>query len=294
MHLQILIILIIIILLTLFYYLYNKSKKEIPKIIWTFWHDENIPDIVIKCINTWKKYNPKYDIIILNKTNLSNYLPDVDFSKIKHIESIQRFSDMVRLHILAKYGGIWSDASIICLKSYDSWIPYMKKLNDCELVGFYIDGLTLPELKYKSPVIENWFFACEPNSEIVNDWLNEFLKISNFDSVEQYIDDVKSRGINLQRINIPEYLSMHVALQTILQNPNKKYKYNLLKAEDTALKHLVKNDWNGEKSINNLLECGNKNTNFKCDIFDTAIIKLRGGERNELEKQDYSYFLENI
>jgi mannosyltransferase OCH1-like enzyme len=37
----------------------NNDKNMIPKKIWTFWNGE-IPNVVNKCINTWKKYNPEY------------------------------------------------------------------------------------------------------------------------------------------------------------------------------------------------------------------------------------------
>jgi hypothetical protein len=246
-----------------------ETNTNIPKKIWTYWDNDNLPDIIVKCIDTWKKQNPNYEIIVLSKQNLSKYLPDVDFSKIKHIDSATRFSDMVRLHVLAKYGGIWSDASIICLKPYDSWIPNMQSKSNAEFVGFYIDGFTLPQFKEKSPVIESWFLACVKDSRIVNDWLNEFL----------------------QKINSPVYLSIHVACQKILQNGlNKPYSFELLKAEDTAYKYLIQNDWNSQNAVKNIINCAKSKANKKnCSFLDSPIIKLRSNERNEIEKIDYSF-----
>jgi hypothetical protein len=268
-----------------------ETNTNIPKKIWTYWDNDNLPDIIVKCIDTWKKQNPNYEIIVLSKQNLSKYLPDVDFSKIKHIDSATRFSDMVRLHVLAKYGGIWSDASIICLKPYDSWIPNMQSKSNAEFVGFYIDGFTLPQFKEKSPVIESWFLACVKDSRIVNDWLNEFLRISDFDTVEKYVESVKDEGVDLQKINSPVYLSIHVACQKILQNGlNKPYSFELLKAEDTAYKYLIQNDWNSQNAVKNIINCAKSKANKKnCSFLDSPIIKLRSNERNEIEKIDYSF-----
>jgi len=265
------------------------NNKTIPKKVWTFWDKEELPDLVEKCIQTWKTYNPDYSIIVLNKSNLHEYLPDVDFTKIKHvIDSPARYSDMVRLYILSKYGGIWSDSSIICLKPYDSWIPHLQKENNCDFIGFYIDSFTLPEYKKHSPIIESWFFGCSENNILIKDWLNEFLKISNYDTILQYIDSLKEDGVNIQNINIPEYLTIHVSLQKVLQKgPNKPYNFGLLKAEDTAFKFLNQNNWETSKAIQDLLYCKNKKIEHKCNFYNSPIIKLRGDERKKLEKKNY-------
>jgi len=278
---------------------HNKREEgfsiEIPKKIWTFWDNTDIPEVVQKCINTWKKQNPNYEITVVNKSNLSKYLPGVDFSKIKHIEnSPEKFSDMVRLHLLAKYGGIWSDASVICLKPYDSWIPDMQEGASAEFVGFYIDSFTLPQFKESSPVIENWFFACTTESKMVNDWLKEFLRISDYDTVQQYVDAVKAEGVNIQNISSPTYLSMHVACQKILQKgANRPYRFALLKAEDTAFKYLTQNEWDSKRAIQNILDCKDSTSGLdsikeNCKFLDSPIIKMRGVERKEIEKMDYS------
>lgn len=267
-----------------------ENSNKIPKKIWTYWDNESLPDVVEKCIQTWRKHNPEYTVIVLNKNNLKEYLPDIDFTKIKHItDSPQKYSDMVRLHTLSKYGGIWSDASIICLKSYDTWIPVLQEENNCDFIGFYIERFTLSEYKEYSPVIENWFFACSDNCIFVKDWLNEFLRINEFETVDEYVDLVVKEGVNIQNISGPVYLSMHVACQKILQQgPNKPYTFGLLKAEDTAFKYLTQNNWETNKAIQNLLDCKNEKTEMNCDFFNSPIIKLRGNDRAELEKENYN------
>jgi hypothetical protein len=270
----------------------NFGENPIPRKVWTFWDTPNPPTVVNECIQTWRKHNPNYDIVVLNKENLAQYLPEVDFSKIKHIhdKSPEKFSDMVRLHILAKYGGIWSDASIICLKSYDSWIHPLQEKKNSEFVGFYIDSFTLPEYKKESPVVENWFFACVPNSAFVKDWLNEFLRISDFSTIEEYVENVRSQGVNLQNISSTSYLSMHVACQKVLQKPDSNYRIELVKAEDTAFKYLTKNEWKTDQSVDNLLECKDPEKKREdCDFFNSPIIKMRGVERRELETRNYSF-----
>lgn len=297
-YIIIFLIVIICFLLNMYFFghtIENFQENNIPKKIWTFWDSPNPPKFVNECIQTWKKYNPDYEIILLNKENVSKYLPEVDFSKIKHIHgsSTEKFSDMVRLQVLAKYGGIWSDASILCLKPYDSWIPQLQEKKNAEFVGFYIDSFTLPEYKEKSPVIESWFFACVENCSLVKDWLNEFLKISDFNSLDEYVENVISRGVNIQNISIPSYLSIHVACQKVLQQPDAKYRFELLKAEDTAFNYLTKNGWKTNEAIRNLLECKEFPKKEDCDFLKSPIIKFRGDERREMETINYIRLFEN-
>ena len=263
----------------------NNDKNMIPKKIWTFWNGE-IPNVVNKCINTWKKYNPEYKITLLNKENLSQYLPDLDISNMKNIDSDARLSDIIRLNILAKEGGIWSDASIICLKPFD-WINDLHNKEDSEFVGFYIDSFTIPQYKDKSPVIESWFFACVPQSKFVCDWRDEFSKITNFNSINDYLNDLKSQSVNFQNIAMPNYLTIHISAQKVLQG-NKKYKLSLIKAEDDAFKYLTLNGWDSKKAIKNLVDCTNESikSTSSCSFLKGKIIKLRGDDRKELDRID--------
>jgi hypothetical protein len=261
---------------------YTTSSK-IPKIIWTFWDGE--PSVFInKCIKTWKKFNPDHEVNVLNKTNIKKYLPDINFTSLKHVERIQRYSDIVRLNILSKYGGIWMDASIICQKSFN-WIHDIQNKTGCEFIGYYIDGFTIKEFKEHAKVIESWFFACIPKSKIMVDWSNEFMKIQNYNKIGDYLDSVKSENVNFQNIPYPDYLTIHVSVQKILQKNKNKYNLHLLKAEDTAFSFMdtSKNPWDEEAGITSLL---NKNH------LDQPILKLTSNTRKIMEGRDYNPYFE--
>lgn len=261
----------------------DTRSSKIPKIIWTFWDGEP-SDFVNKCIKTWKKFNPDHEVNILNKTNIKKYLPDIDLTSLKHVEKIQRYSDIVRSNILSKYGGIWMDASIICQKSF-SWIHDIQNKTGCEFIGFYIDSFTINEFKEHAKVIENWFFACIPKSKFMVDWSNEFMKIQNYNKIEDYLDSLKSDNVNFQNIPYPDYLTMHVSAQKILQKNKNKYNLHLLKAEDTAFSFIdtSKNPWDEEAGITSLL---NKKH------LDQPILKLTGNTRRIMEGRDYNPYFE--
>ena len=87
------------------------EHNKVPKIIWAYW-DSDMPSIVKKCIDGWKKYNPDYNIIVLNKNNYKKYIdiPDDLLNNKNFNDSAARFSDLLRLFQLTEYGGIWIDS----------------------------------------------------------------------------------------------------------------------------------------------------------------------------------------
>ena len=97
----------------------RKHKSETSKKIFTMWIQgiENIPLIVKKTIESQKKYAEKfgYEFIFLDKNNIFNYiqLPEIIVEKYeKGIIDFIKFSDIVRVTLLAKYGGVWLDSTI--------------------------------------------------------------------------------------------------------------------------------------------------------------------------------------
>ena len=96
-----------------------EEKSETSKKIFTMWIQgiENIPLIVKKTIESQKKYAEKfgYEFIFLDKNNIFNYiqLPEIIVEKYeKGIIDFIKFSDIVRVTLLAKYGGVWLDSTI--------------------------------------------------------------------------------------------------------------------------------------------------------------------------------------
>ena len=85
------------------------------KNIYILWFQgfENSPDIIKKCVESWKHYNSDWNIILLDNNNLPNYLEldtYIDISS-KNIE-LCHISDIIRLILLQKYGGVWVATSI--------------------------------------------------------------------------------------------------------------------------------------------------------------------------------------
>ena len=258
-----------------------ESSSIIPNKIWSFWDTDGspVPSIVTMCIDSWKKHNPTYEIVLLNRTSLATYLPTVDFSMITRAhDSVRRFSDFVRLLILAEYGGFWIDSSIICHKPFD-WTHAVQKKQDVDFVGYYLDKFTVSNYKSFSPVIESWFFACVPKSPFVIAWRDEFMRTNQFSGVGAYLTAIERLGICLQKIDNPDYLLIHVCAQVIMQRNMTGYKITLFQAEFGAYKYLVDANWDTNNAVNLLVDPATAE-----NYFEIPIVKLRGNEREVLDK----------
>lgn len=99
----------------------------IPKIIHYCWlSDDPYPEKINKCIASWKKYLPDYEVV---KWDFNR----IDKSKFKWISDAfdnKRYAfaaDYVRVYALYHYGGIYLDSDVEVLRSFDELLnmPYL-------------------------------------------------------------------------------------------------------------------------------------------------------------------------
>lgn len=94
----------------------------IPKIIHYCWfgHNEK-PEIITKCIESWKKHCPDYQIIEWNESNFD--ISSNQYMKEAYDAKAWAFvSDVARLMIVYKYGGIYMDTDVELSSSLDDWL----------------------------------------------------------------------------------------------------------------------------------------------------------------------------
>ena len=252
-------------------------SSKIPNKIWSFWGGP-MNAVVEKSVDSWRHYNPEYDIVLLTKDNLHRYCSTNISSLPIAVENDTRYSDYVRVNVLSEHGGIWIDASCICHQSFN-WIHGIQRHTNCEYVGYYMEGNSDPNYLYRSPAIETWFFACIPNSKFMTNWKNEFMRINEFHSVDDYLDEVSSLGVSFQKYSMLNYLAINISAQYVFQNMTEfgPYSFYLMKAENTAFLPSYRNNWNDVKTIEDL-----KGENTHKEYHQQPMIKLMRGMRNEL------------
>ncbi len=92
------------------------DSGERNKTIWTCWlqGEQQAPVIVQKCLQSIRENNKDYKVVVIDETNLDNFVsfPDYIIEKYKKgIISRTHFSDLIRLELLDVYGGVWIDST---------------------------------------------------------------------------------------------------------------------------------------------------------------------------------------
>lgn len=269
---------LVVVLLSLFIVLYIRSvlfkSGPIPKIIWTYWDTPELPDFVRRCVEKWRRLHPSWDIRILTPETVGRYI-DEDIFKYKFADTKPRTSDFVRLHVLAKHGGVWADASIVPMEPFD-WVLDANRTGGYEFISYYRKAATT---KPQWPVIESWFFACVPGCQFVQDWRDELGRMNALDSEASYKPDVESRGVDIQGIPQPNYLNVYLSAQAVLQtkmSPEEiKEKIYVREADDGPFRHSTRNNWDPPGAMKWL--CG------KTPAEVPEMIKIYGLERDALK-----------
>lgn len=91
----------------------------IPKIIHYCWFGKGpMPDLAVKCIESWHKYMPDWEYILWNEDNfeVSSYLYTQEAYDAKKYAFV---SDVARLEALKKFGGVYFDVDFEVYKPFD-------------------------------------------------------------------------------------------------------------------------------------------------------------------------------
>ena len=87
-------------------------------IIWGYWHQgkENAPELIQKCFESVQNFEGDKNIVVLSFDTVKDYV-DIPQKYYDMVNSkkipIAIFSDIVRLYLLEKYGGMWIDSTIL-------------------------------------------------------------------------------------------------------------------------------------------------------------------------------------
>lgn len=96
------------------------SETRIPKIIHYCWFGgKTMPELALKCIESWKKYLPDYELRLWNEETF-----DLDmYPYAREAYDNRKFAfvtDVVRLWALEKFGGVYMDTDVEILRPLES------------------------------------------------------------------------------------------------------------------------------------------------------------------------------
>lgn len=209
----------------------------IPKKIHYCWFGKGEkPAIVNKCINSWKRYLPDYEIIEWNEENFD--VNKLIYTKEAYEAKKYAFvSDVARVNALYEQGGLYFDTDVIVYKSFD---PF---LNHSCVLGF-------EEGNY----VATSFMACEKGHKLMKEFCLLYDEISFYDEEGNIITGTNVS--KLTRLMIDKGLIRNNMLQNIdgivvfPQEFFSPYDYcNCIKqnTENTVCEHLFLVSWMSKK-----------------------------------------------
>lgn len=134
---------------------YDEIIPGLPKIIWICWFQgiEKLPFIVVEVIKSWIKLNPTWKVFLITNENVKN-ITGLEF---KDGQTLQARSDILRIKLLSKYGGVWADGTLMCMQPLDNWI--YKHISN-QFWMYHSNG------KYPC----SWFLVSSKKSALIQEW----------------------------------------------------------------------------------------------------------------------------
>lgn len=127
------------------------------------------PDSVKKCIDSWKKFLPDYQLVEWNEDNFN--IEKLQYTKEAYVAKKYAFvSDVARIEALYQYGGIYMDTDVEVLKTFTP----------------LLDARCILGMEEKGYVATS-FMAFEKEHPLVKQFLNLYENISFLDKNGQII-----------------------------------------------------------------------------------------------------------
>ncbi len=131
--------------------------------MWSLWLQgwDAAPEIVAACRRTWEALNPDWSFQPLTRKTLCTMLDDRTMRFVRERPDVppDALSDVVRIALLERFGGVWVDSTTYCLQPLDSW------LGDVATTGFF--AFDKPG---QDRMVSSWFLAATPANPIVKRW----------------------------------------------------------------------------------------------------------------------------
>lgn len=130
----------------------------IPKIIHYIWFgDRPFGEVEEKCVASWKKYCPDYEIKLWNEDNFDLKGAGLYAQQAYDEKQWAFVSDVARLYVLKEYGGIYMDTDMEVIKPLDEFLELPA------FMGFEIET-----------EVSTGIIGSEPHNPLIEEWYNDY------------------------------------------------------------------------------------------------------------------------
>lgn len=179
------------------------TPQGIPRVIYSLWYqgEEHAPPLVQLCWKRWRELNPGWELRVLTQSDVDELLAPYGLPKdSKYIKTThQALSDIVRTRLLLQFGGVWTDATVLPLRSLDEWLPEATAKS-----GFF--AFSSPSVP--GCILSSWFLAARRGNPLCEAVWNRILEV--WDRPRRLVEYNGSRLPDDPRASVsPEVLSMN-------------------------------------------------------------------------------------
>lgn len=248
---------------------FTSLSYELPRITWTYWEGDSIPETVQLTHKRTKEKLPNWDVRLVTKDTLAQYIDPSTIPSNINDYGVQHRADWYRVALLRAHGGVWLDAAILI----NSGSAVEELYNESVAERSEFTGFTLGE--EKELYIENWFMMAPKHSEVISKLYDEFTHAIEIGFMEYKSQIEKDNNINIiSRIYTPKstyvYLTQHACIQAVIQTRiGRKPRLVLKPAEESMFKIQTDCNWDYTCIVTKI------NTG---DAKSIPYLKLRGGE----------------
>lgn len=199
-------------------------QKSLPhqnrRTVWVFWWqgEAAMPKLVKKCFDSVNENMKDWEIVLLTEQNYLEYttFPDYILEKLKSgMITLPHFSDLLRLELLIRYGGLWLDATVLCISGE---IPKSILKSD-----FFLFRPQKPGADGKAITMSSWLMWAKTNNRILmatqamlyaywqkNETLCDYFLLHHFMSIAMDYYEEESKKIPPFCNSVPHILLLHL------------------------------------------------------------------------------------
>jgi hypothetical protein len=139
-----------------------RAVDAMKKTIWSCWFQgrDTAPYLVERCFASWELKNPGWDFRCLDAVSVQRY---VDLHSVVDFQSqsvtAASLSDILRILLLHEFGGVWVDATLLCNRPLDEWLPSLMT------EGFF--AFAAPG---HDRLLSSWFLSAIADHHLISAW----------------------------------------------------------------------------------------------------------------------------
>lgn len=144
----------------------DNSPHNMSNKVWVCWFQgiDNAPDLVKKCYWSLKKNLSDREIILITSENMDEYVefPQHILDKWKKGKiTYTHMTDLLRLELLIKYGGMWIDSTVLCTKKRNEIPDYFFNSD------LFLYQILKPGRDGQAQPISSWLISAKTNNKIL-------------------------------------------------------------------------------------------------------------------------------